>query len=273
MAVINSLAIGKAVKSAGNLTYKVSRGRTIASQRITSNSSDTVAQRAQRNRFGRSAIAMQLLSQYIDLMFEKSRYGSSRNNFIKKNGLIDFGTILLEVQAGVRPLRDGFAYTFHCDLDGTPMADAARYTSFGSGAFIVKNVNTVGKVRLSNIDDIDVRMSSSLTVNPTSGVDVSMVEIRVAGFVNDDENNDPPMIVRRITPDEEGIEELAALGIECTVNSDGTSGVVSSIDVEVPEVDASNSLVGSLYAITVAISGKIATTAGLWLVKGLEPLP
>lgn len=273
MAVVNSLAIGKAVKSAGNLTYKVSRGRTIASQRITSNNSKTYAQQVQRNKFGRAAVSMQLFSRYIDLMFEKSKYGSARNNFVKKNGLINLGGVIPEIQEGSIPLVDGFVYMFQCDVSGSPSLGAGRYTSFGSGAFVISDNVTVHQYRDSSMQDVDFRRCTSLSVSPTSGVDVSKIEIRVVGFKHDDQNENPPMLVRSIIPDSDGISALAQLGITCAVTTEETSDVVTSINITVPDLEGSSNLVGSVYAITVAVSGKIATTTGLWLIDTAEPLP
>ena len=82
MAIVNSLAIGAAVKSAGNLTYKRTRGRTIASQRITQNTSKSSAQTSQRDVFAMQARMAKSIASWIDLSFPKTKYGSQRNNFI-----------------------------------------------------------------------------------------------------------------------------------------------------------------------------------------------
>lgn len=272
MAVVNSLAIGKAVKSAGNLTYKVSRGRTIASQRITSNPSKTHAQQAQRGTFGRAAIAMQLISRYIDSMFEKSKYGSSRNNFVKKNGLINFGGVVPEIQEGVIPLKDGFVTSFACDENGVPVKYAGRYTSFGSGAFIVTEDTGTHQYQDSDRNNHFIRECMSLTVNPTAGVDISKIEVRVAGFAHSETNPNPPLFVRSITPDTKGITDLLALGIDCEVTTDEASGTVSSIVLN-RDISPNVLIQGSIYAITVAVGGRIATTTGLWFIEDLNPLP
>lgn len=82
MAIIESLAIGAAVKSAGNLTYKRTRGRTIASQRITQNTSKSSAQTSQRDVFAMQARMAKSISAWINMSFPKTKYGSQRNNFI-----------------------------------------------------------------------------------------------------------------------------------------------------------------------------------------------
>lgn len=85
MAIINSTAIGKGTKTAGQLTYRTVRGRVIASQRITSNKSNTPAQATQRLSFKEISQALSKIGFLINRTFEKSKYGSSRNNFYKIN--------------------------------------------------------------------------------------------------------------------------------------------------------------------------------------------
>lgn len=85
MAIINSTAIGKGTKTAGQLTYRNVRGRVIASQRITSNKSNTPAQATQRASFKEISQALSKIGFLVNRTFEKSKYGSSRNNFYKIN--------------------------------------------------------------------------------------------------------------------------------------------------------------------------------------------
>lgn len=85
MAVVNSTALGAAVKTAGELTYRRTRGRTIASRRIVSNKSKTQSQISQRSAFGVLGKAAKDLSGWIDTHFEQTKYGTPRNNFVKQN--------------------------------------------------------------------------------------------------------------------------------------------------------------------------------------------
>lgn len=121
MAIVNSLAIGKSRKSAGNLTYKTVRGRTIASQRITENKSNTIAQGIQRNRFSQASQAMTLIAPYIEACYEKSRYGSSRNAFMKENKKFNLGGLVPEIKEGVVTLADGMLLSLERS-DDTPQA-------------------------------------------------------------------------------------------------------------------------------------------------------
>lgn len=85
MAIINSTAIGNGKKSAGVLTYRRQRGRTIASQRILTNSSKTEKQVAQRTAFALASKAIAIAAPIVDVTFTKSKYGSARNNFFRQN--------------------------------------------------------------------------------------------------------------------------------------------------------------------------------------------
>lgn len=85
MAIVNSLAVGKATKTAGELTYAKVRGRTIARRRILSNKSNTAAQEAQRFTFGVVSSMAALIDPYIKQNFAPTEYGSARNCFLKRN--------------------------------------------------------------------------------------------------------------------------------------------------------------------------------------------
>ena len=90
MAIISSTAIGSGQKSAGVLTYRRSRGRTIASQRVVTNKSNTAAQALQRKMFRQASHIMSVLAFVINRSTEKSKFGSSRNNFFKSNSVAFF---------------------------------------------------------------------------------------------------------------------------------------------------------------------------------------
>lgn len=85
MSVINSAGIGKGRKSQGNVTYRYVRGRTLVSSRITENKSKTEAQVLQRQLFGMFGKVARLFAPFLDLSFDKTKYGSARNNFLKQN--------------------------------------------------------------------------------------------------------------------------------------------------------------------------------------------
>jgi len=101
MAIVKSVAIGAARKSLGDLTYKHVRGRTVASQRITENSSRTSKQKEQRRSFSMMGKTTKSLRPIIDIGFSRTKYGSPQNNFtttnkeymnfLKKDTLLDPG--------------------------------------------------------------------------------------------------------------------------------------------------------------------------------------
>lgn len=87
MAIINSLAVGKARKSAGNLTFATIKGRTIAREKSAYvRNPQTPAQRAQR---GRMAVVVAAWRQYGSqakkLFTITSKYGSAYNQFVSDN--------------------------------------------------------------------------------------------------------------------------------------------------------------------------------------------
>lgn len=100
MAIIRSLAVGKARKSAGNLTFRTVRGRTIASEKrgknpITRGDGMSIYQFT-------FAIVSRFMAEKridIDLSFDKSRYGSQSNNFYKMNKV--------GLEKAFAPLSDG----------------------------------------------------------------------------------------------------------------------------------------------------------------------
>ena len=88
MAIINSMGVGRARKSMGNVTYRTVRGRTIGSQKITPGAVTRVPTAGQSSRqivFALINRFMALHSQSIDDSFNKTAYGSQRNYFMKMN--------------------------------------------------------------------------------------------------------------------------------------------------------------------------------------------
>lgn len=85
MAIASTLAIGKGRKSAGGFTYRYVRGRLITSAKIEHNSSNTALQAAQRVSFRDVSKLMSKVAFLINRTYDKSKYGSSRNNFYTVN--------------------------------------------------------------------------------------------------------------------------------------------------------------------------------------------
>lgn len=96
MAIVNSLAVGKATKTAGELTYAKVRGRTIARRRIISNKSNTAEQQNVRARFGLLSEFLALVDTWIKANVVPSPYGSARNNVMRINGMMAYDSITEE---------------------------------------------------------------------------------------------------------------------------------------------------------------------------------
>lgn len=143
MAIINSLAIGKSVKSAGNLTYKTVRGRTIASQRITQNKSNSPSQENQRYHFTKVSRSMALLQRYIDVCYEKSKYGSSRNAFFARNKNFTLGGLIGEVLEGIEPLSSAMLAA----LTEKPIPQLSVIANGSLGGFLTIKYKDVDKYK------------------------------------------------------------------------------------------------------------------------------
>lgn len=79
MARLNTIAIGPGRGSAGDATYRKSRGRTIMSARIKENPSNTALQQKQRKLFGETNTALANQPWFV-ANFAKSKYGSEINH-------------------------------------------------------------------------------------------------------------------------------------------------------------------------------------------------
>lgn len=85
MAVIDSVGVGRGSKSVGEFTYRYTRGRTIASRRITKNTSKTPAQVGRRGAFGSFVWMFSPYKWFFSDGYEKTKHGSSFNQFVHVN--------------------------------------------------------------------------------------------------------------------------------------------------------------------------------------------
>lgn len=89
MAIINSMGVGRARKSMGNVTYRTVRGRTIGSQRVQAGGAvtrvPTAGQASRRSVFAMISRFAALHSSDIKVSFDRTRYGSERNCFMRVN--------------------------------------------------------------------------------------------------------------------------------------------------------------------------------------------
>lgn len=188
MAIINSLAIGKSVKSAGNLTYKTVRGRTIASQRITQNKSNTTAQQTQRSMFGAVATSMKFIQQYIGTCYEKSKYGSSRNAFFKQNKNFNFGGLYGELAEGLVTLSDAMLSA----LTNAPVSQLSIISNGSLAGFLDIQYTTLPSYKYSGntyeklrvIGDAEAYGSGEYTFNLSSPARRSDIKLAFFGFAD-----------------------------------------------------------------------------------------
>ena len=154
MAVINSLGIGNAAKSAGNITYAHYRGRTIAKQRITQNKSNTRLQQEQRTTFAAVEKICRGFNGILSL-FSNTKYGYKLNRFVKLN----YDVIAQYVKS-----------TDEWDDRGTPVGDAQAYIeTYFAGAsknYIAKKLNiyTSFDLRRNFRISVDNEASGPLTI-------------------------------------------------------------------------------------------------------------
>lgn len=265
MAIVNSLAIGKSRKSAGNLTYKTVRGRTIASQRITENKSNTIRQASQRNRFSLSSQAITLCRQYVDLAYEKSKFGSARNEFMKTNPQFNLGGLVPEIKEGAVTLVDGFLLSI--EKSGT-VPRAINYISKGSLPAIVTGVQSVlasytfKEQTYENINAWDI--NEGFTVTFPSPVKLSDVQIAIVGF------GSRSVVTAIGTIDATGSFSLdgnsslmgAAVSSRAILSDDGA--YVESINFILALPTGASADIGCAVALPI-VSGKTITTTAVWL--------
>lgn len=89
MAIINSMGVGRAKKSMGNVTYRTVRGRTIGSQKVSPSGVTTrvpsAGQVGRRAVFGQISRFVAARAVDIKASFDTTRYGSARNYFMRVN--------------------------------------------------------------------------------------------------------------------------------------------------------------------------------------------
>lgn len=271
MAIINSLAIGKSVKSAGNLTYKTVRGRTIASQRITTNKSNTMAQSIQRSRFAVCARAAQLIQVFINNCYEKSKYGSARNAFMHINKNYDAFALISEVQEGAIPLVDAFIPAF---LDRAP-EDRETYiewSAYGTSPVITRETVVSGSFTDTSSQVFQFRETSRVEyslINPVSREKANIVLCGLIGTSADGLAN-ATLTSRNFTLKDEDITTMGGLGFQIDVVEDSSGNIVSfAVSTKAPTQTGDYEAYAVIFPV---VGGKIPKLKG-WLHALIEPAP
>lgn len=272
MAIINSLAIGKSFKSAGNLTYKTVRGRTIASQRITQNTSNTAAQGVQRSRFGATAQCMQLFLPYVNNFFEKTKYGSARNQYVRVNKFINLNGLFGEVKEGIVPMSEAFLLLFGRDSSGSLLPGSAYYASYGTLSCIVNEKTIDG-------DNVSISVSSEFKANESVLFTFTTAPLRkdiklksyLVSAAGASEFDAAVPTYKEYTLEETDIAALAALGYKITVTE--TDNIVSSILIEAVAPTGESDTAFSVGIVVPSINNKVPTLLNIMQVQPVEPAP
>lgn len=153
MAIINSLGIGRGKKSAGNLTYRTVRGRCIASQKQEKRGPVKGAYSIAQATFSLVSTFMRAHAADIDVSFDKTAYGSARNNFYKTNKSA--------LAAALATLANEYAYAKNkADITAIDAAIAA---------YAQTNPKAIVRVKLSGFDTVYLTGAWSSDDNPVAG--------------------------------------------------------------------------------------------------------
>lgn len=272
MAIINSLAVGKSFKSAGNLTYKTVRGRTIASQRIVTNKSNTIAQGFQRSQFGTTARCMQLFLPYINNFFEKTKYGSSRNQYVKQNKYINLNGNLDGAIEGSVPLSRAFLSLFARNTSGDLLDGSATYASYGTLSCVTRETPTSG-------DNISIGVGDAFKANKAVNFIMTTAPLKtkiklktyLVSAAGSSEFDQAVPTYKEYTLDNADIAALAALGYKVTVVE--ADNIVSSINIEAIVPEEGDDSAKSVGIIVPSIDNKVPTLLNIMQVQPVEPTP
>ena len=169
MGIVRSMGVGKTRGSVGNMTYRVVRGRTISSEKI----SERPATRGigsgsvQNALFGMVAMYADAHATDIQVSFNKTQYGSQRNYFMKLN----FGALrsaLLSLASTAK--LNGFLPTL--DAIETAVSDYAT-----------ANPTKILRVKLAGFDKKYLTGPWSSEDNPVSGGSVDSLGAGVVRVV------------------------------------------------------------------------------------------
>lgn len=271
MAIINSLAIGKSVKSAGNLTYKTVRGRTIASQRITTNKSNTMAQSIQRSRFGVCARAAQLVQVFINNCYEKSKYGSARNAFMRINKNYDAFSIISEVQEGAIPFVDAFIPAF---LNRAPEGRETyiEWSAYGTSPVITRETVLSGSFTDSSSQVYHYSETSRVEYSFINPVPREKANIVLCGLIGNSTTGlaNATLTSRNFTLKDADITTMGGMGFQIDVVEDDNGNIVSfAVSNKAPTQTGKYEAYAVIFPV---VGGKIPKLKG-WFHVDVEPAP
>lgn len=153
MAIINSMGVGRAKKSMGNVTYRTIRGRTIGSQKRSGTTTRVTFLTRAQALFGMVSMFMQAHASDIQVSFNKSQYGSQRNYFFRINKAA--------LEEALSPLLPNV------------MANATYPTvsevENAITSYATKNPTAIFRVKLSGFENVYLTGSWMSSDNPISG--------------------------------------------------------------------------------------------------------
>ena len=171
MAIINSLGIGRGKKSAGNLTYRTVRGRCVASQKQEKRGPVKGAYSIAQATFSLVSTFMRNHAADIDVSFDKTAYGSARNNFYKTNKSA--------LAAALATLANEYAYAKKkADITAIDAAIAD---------YAEKNPKAIVRVKLAGFETVYLTGAWSSDDNPVAGGGINELGRGTASVAVDDE--------------------------------------------------------------------------------------
>lgn len=241
MAVINSLGIGRGKKSAGNLTYRTVRGRCIASQKPEKRGPVKGAYSIAQATFSLVSTFMRAHAADIDVSFDKTTYGSARNNFYKTNKSA--------LAAALATLANKYAYAKD-KADITAIDDAIA-------AYAKTNQKAIVRVKLSGFDTVYLTGAWSSDDNPVAGGGVNELGRGKASVaVGDETYNGEVACSLGFCPGAKIVRAAGTVTITC-------KGLPAGVEVaQIKYLDGSGSPISdlSVTSVTSSVAGKIVFT-------------
>ena len=242
MAIINSLGIGRGKKSAGNLTYRSVRGRCIASQKQEKRGPVKGAYSIAQATFSLVSTFMRAHSADIDVSFDKTAYGSARNNFYKTNKSA--------LAAALATLANEYAYAkTKADITAIDAAIAD---------YAEKNPQAIVRVKLAGFDTVYLTGAWSSADNPVAGGGINELGRGTASVaVNDEAYNGKVACSLGFYPGAKIVRESGTATITC---KGLPAGVQAS---QIKYLDSSGAPIAALSvsSVTSSVAGKIIFAA------------
>ena len=242
MAIINSLGIGRGKKSAGNLTYRSVRGRCIASQKQEKRGPVKGSYSIAQATFSLVSTFMRVHSADIDVSFDKTAYGSARNNFYKTNKSA--------LAAALATLANEYAYAkTKADITAIDAAIAD---------YAEKNPQAIVRVKLSGFDTVYLTGAWSSDDNPVAGGGINELGRGTASVAVGDETYDGKVACSLgFYPGAKIVREAGTATITC-------KGLPAGVQAgQIKYLDASGAPISALTvaSVTSSVAGKIIFAA------------